>query len=154
MKALTLAISFALLVGPSPQLMAQTRNPLFEQTSSPAVISQQVRLALPSAERGLQLLTGGGDASQLALAVEAIGNTYKYLRAAQESTDLLVRRSKFPDPLAQIEMKKMWDIRMHMLACTNQAGHILKQDQEMITMCAQHVTEGIRQLRILVATLP
>jgi hypothetical protein len=111
-------------------------------------------MALPSAERGLQLLSGDAAPAQLERACDAILDTYKYLRAAQESTDLLVRRSHFPDPLAAIEMKQMWDIRMHMLACTNQTGHIVNQNQEMITMCTEHLTKGIHQLRVLLATMP
>ncbi len=132
----------------------QTRNPLFEQTSSREVISQQVRMALPSLERGLQLLNRDAEPAQLEQACQAILDTYKYLRAAQESTDLLVRRSKMPDPLAQMEMKYMWDIRMHMVACTVQTGHIVKQNQEMIDMCAGHLTQGMSQLRVLLAIMP
>lgn len=156
MRRLVLLVAVALAIALSirPELMAQTRNPLFGHTSSPAVISQQIRLALPSAERGLQLLTSGGDPTQLALGVKSLDETYRYLRAAQESTDLLVRRSKFPDPIAQMEMKQMWEIREHMLFCTGQAGHIVNQNQEMIEQCVRRVIEGIRQLRVLVAIRP
>ena len=84
------AVAAAIVLPTWSEVAAQARNPLFEQTTSPAVISQQVRFALPSAERGLQLLTSGGDPAQLALAVQSIDDTYKYLRAAQESTNLMV----------------------------------------------------------------
>jgi hypothetical protein len=133
---------------------AQQTNPLFSRTRQPSVISQQVRLALPSAERGLELLTSGGDSTQLARAVEAISDTYKYLRAASESTEDLMREAKFSDPLAEMKVARMWEIRRHMLACTNQAGHIVKQDQEILSMCADNLTEGIRKLRILQVVMP
>ena len=113
-----------------------------------------MRFALPSAERGLQLLTSGGGPEQLALAVQSLDDTYRYLRAAQESTDLLVGRAKFPDPMAQMQMKQMWEIRKHMMFCTGQAGHIVNQNQELIAECAGHVTEGVRQLRVLLAIMP
>jgi hypothetical protein len=148
------AVAAAMVLPTCSKVAAQARNPLFEQTASPAVISQQVRIALPSAERGLQLLTSGGGPEQLALAVQSLEDTYKYLRAAQESTNLLVARAKFPDPMAQLEMKQMWEIRKHMMFCTGQAGHIVSQNQELIDQCAGHVTEGIRQLRVLLATMP
>ena len=142
-----------LLLAPSHGV-AQHVNPYFNQTTEPAVISQQVRFALPSAQRGLALLTGGGDPGQLTMAVQSIDDTYKYLRAAQESTELLERRAKFPDPLANLEIQRMWEIRLHMMACTGQAGHIVKQNQEAIAACAQHLTEGIRKLRVLLAIIP
>jgi hypothetical protein len=148
------AVAAAIVLPTWSEVAAQTRNPLFEQTTSPAVISQQVRFALPSAERGLQLLTSGGGPEQLALAVQSLDDTYKYLRAAQESTNLLVGRAKFPDPMAQMEMKQMWEIRKHMMFCTGQAGHIVNQNQEVIEQCAGRVTEGIRQLRVLLAIMP
>jgi hypothetical protein len=146
----------SVLLFPFPtQLLAQQQNPLFNITTDRAIISQQVHLALPSAERGLQLLPSGGDSGQLAVAVESIGDTYKYLRAAQESTQQLIRLSKFPDPLMPMEIERMWQIRVHMRACTNQGGHIIKQNQEeMINMCTQHLIEGIRQLRTLLAIMP
>jgi hypothetical protein len=133
---------------------AQQTNPLFSRTRQPSVISQQVRLALPSAERGLDLLTSGGDPTQLARAVEAISNTYKYLRAASESTEDLMRDTKFPDPLAEMKVARMWEIRRHMLACTNQTSQIVKQDQEILNMCTEQLTQGIRKLRILQAVMP
>jgi hypothetical protein len=137
------------------QLLAQEhKSPLFDLTTDRPIISQQVHLALPSAERGLQLLTSGGDAGQLAVAVESIGHTYKYLRAAQESTQQLIRLSKFPDALMPMEMERMWQIRVHMLACTNRGGHIIKQKQKMINMCTEPLIEGIRQRRALLAIMP
>ena len=148
------AAGIAIVLAMRPEVMAQTRNPLFGHTTSPAVISEQVRLALPSAERGLQLLTSGGDPAQLALGIKSLDESYRYLRAAQESTDLMARRAKFPDPLAQVEMKQMWAVREHMLFCTGQAGHIVNQNQELTEQCVRHVIEGIRQLRVLVATRP
>ena len=148
------AVAAAVVLPTWSEVAAQARNPLFEQTTNPAVISQQVRVALPSAERGLQLLTSGGGPEQLALAVQSLEDTYKYLRAAQESTNLLVARAKFPDPMAQMEMKQMWEIRKHMMFCTGQAGHIVNQNQEVIEQCAGRVTEGIRQLRVLLAIMP
>jgi hypothetical protein len=135
-------------------LVAQQTNPLFSRTRQPSVIVEQVRRALPSAERGLALLASNGDPTQLERAVEAISDTYKYLRAASESTEDLMRASKFPDPLAEMKVARMWEIRRHMMACTGQAGHIVRQDQEMIRMCAEHVTEGIRKLRVLQAVMP
>lgn len=137
-----------------PAAAQAANNALFEHTTSPAIISQQVRMALPSLERAVRLLNRNAEPAQLEEACQAILDTYKYLRAAQESTDLLTRRQKFPDPSAQMEMKRMWQIRTHMLACTAQSGHIVKQNQEMIDMCAEHLSEGIRQLRVLLVIMP
>jgi len=152
-RRLPVVVGLLLLCWPG-RLAAQQANPMFSRTRQPSVIVQQVRLALPSAERGLELLTSGGDPDQLARAVESIGDTYKYLRAAAESTQDLARSAKFPDPLAEMKIARMWEIRLHMLACTGQAGHIVKQDPEMIRMCTEHLTEGIRKLRVLQALVP
>lgn len=134
-------------------VLAQDANEFFNRTRDPAGVSQRVRLALPAAERGLALLTSG-DPSQLAPAVESIRDTYKYLRAAQESTADLERWSKFPDPLAEMKIARMWTVRKHTLACTLQAGHIINQSPEMISMCAREMTEGVRELRVLLAVMP
>jgi len=149
------AILTSLLLLPFPaHLLAHHRNPLFNTTTDQTIISEQVHLALPSAKPGLQLLTSAGDSTQLAVAAESIDDTYEYLRAAQESTQLLIRLSKFPDPLMPMQIECMWQIRIHMLAWTNQAGHITNQNQEMIKMCTEHLLVGIRQLRTLLAIMP
>lgn len=149
--ALGLSLGVGVLVGLPGLLMAQHQNPLFNRTSDRNIISQQVHLALPSAERGLALLTNGGDPAH---ALQAIGDTYRYLRAAQESTEDMMHDAKFPDPLWEIETKRMWEIRTHMLKCTNETGHILRQDETITRMCADNLVEGIRKLRILLAVMP
>jgi hypothetical protein len=53
-----------------------------------------------------------------------------------------------------MEMERMWQIRVHMLARMNQGGHIIKQNQEMINMCTEHLIERIRQLHALLAIMP
>ena len=156
-RVLLAAVGMAAVLSTPPEVAAQpaqARNPLFERTTSPAVISLQVHAALPSAEKGLQLLTSGGGPEQLALAIKSIDDTYRFLRAAQESKNIMVGQAKFPDPIAQVEMSQMWEIRKHMLFCTGQAGHIVNQNPELIEQCAGHVTEGIRRLRVLLAIMP
>jgi hypothetical protein len=144
----------AALAGDRAWVHAQHQNPLFNMTGDPTIISQQIRLALPSAERALALLTGGGDAAQLGQAVQSIGDTYRYLRAAQESKENLMRRSSVRDPLTELETRRMWQIRKHMLACMNEGQHIVNQNEGVINNCAGHLVEGIRELRVLVAVTP
>ena len=54
--------------------------------------------------------------------------TAKAAEGTTKSTEDLMRAAKSPDPLAEMKVARMWEIRRHMLACTDQAGHIIKQD--------------------------
>lgn len=148
------AAGWAAIASNGAEVSGQHANPLFNQTNQPAVISQQMHLALPSAERGLALLTSGGDSGQLKLAMESINDTYRYLRAAQESKQNLNNWAKVRDPLVEIETKRIWQIRLHMLACLNEGQHIINQNEAMISRCAEHLTAGIRELRFLLTVMP
>lgn len=150
---LALSVGVAALLGDAARVEAQHQNPLFNMTGDPSIISRQIRLALPSAVRGLELLTSGGDAAEVGEAVQSIGDSYRYLRPAQESKESLMRRSTIRDPLVELETQRMWQIRRHMLACMN-GQHIVNQNEAVITNCAGHLVEGIRQLRVLVAVTP
>lgn len=154
-RVLRVAAGAAVVLGVAGLADGQARNPLFERTTNPSVVSQQVQLALPSALRGLELLTArGSDPVSLEQAVSSIDDTYKYLRAAQESSELINNRAKYPDPTRQVQMTRMWGVRLELLECLKQRGHIVQQSPEAISTCTEHLTEGIRRLRVLLAIMP
>ena len=100
----------------APEVRAQA-NPLFQWTRDPQVINSQIRAALPAGEKALELVTTAADPESLASAVRSMRDSYKYLRAAQQSSAGIVRTSKFPDPLMQMRVQRIWQIRQHYLRC-------------------------------------
>jgi hypothetical protein len=51
-------------------------------------------------------------------------------------------------------MTRMWGVRLELLECLKQRGHIVQQSPEAISTCTEHLTEGIRRLRVLLAIMP
>jgi hypothetical protein len=137
-------------------VQAQQTQPgdMFRHTSDPRVIGVQVRSALPAAIDGLEGLVNATDNQKMQRAMTSINNTYRYLRAAQESTVLISRRAKYPDPLAPVYANRMWEVRAHMLKCLDISNAITPENPENVAMCADELTQGIRKLRILIAIMP
>jgi hypothetical protein len=124
---------------------------MFNHTADPKVVTAQVRSALPTAIEGLELLVAGGDTRR---AVSSINDTYRYLRAAEESILLIQRNAKYPDPLAPVYAKRMWEVRAHMLKCLDIRESLTPDNPENVAKCVDELIEGIRKLRILVTILP
>jgi hypothetical protein len=127
---------------------------LYNHTSDRTVVTVQVRSALPSAIEGLELLVTATDRQGTQRAVNSINNTYRYLRAAQESITLIHERAKYPDPLAPVYAKRMWEVRVHMLKCLDVREALDPDNPELVAKCADELSEGIRKLRILVGIMP
>ncbi len=135
---------------------AQVGQPvdLFNHTFDRKVVTVQVRSALPTAVDGLERLVTATDVRQAQQAMVSIRNTYRYLRAAQESITLIHQQAKYPDPLAPVYAKRMWEVRAHLLKCLDTRDTLTPDNPESVAMCADELTEGIRKLRILVTLLP
>jgi hypothetical protein len=122
--AVVLSLSLRLLLQDVGDAYAQP--PEFKLTNNPQMISIQARLALPNAQRALDLLTSRTDAESLTLVWESSWLSYRYLRAAQELIEGILRQAKFPDPLLALHKDKMWEVRLHLLKCVDNRGHLLR----------------------------
>jgi hypothetical protein len=117
------------------------------------MISAQIKAALPTFERGLALLTTSTDPEPTAAAVTLLHDTYRYLRAAQESSDYLERYSKFPDPSIALRNKQILQIRDNLLKCWANKAY-LAEEGSMRSTCIEGLEVSIRRLRVIVVTLP
>jgi hypothetical protein len=133
---------------------SQSGNPLFEVSRDPKLISVRVRLALPSLQRALQLITNPDAADSMAQAVQSTMDGYSYLRAAQESGQMLLGLTKYPDPLLALHKDKIWQVRLHLLKCLELRGHLLEHRSESISVCTEHLDAAVNKLEILLMTLP
>jgi hypothetical protein len=132
---------------------SQQADALFRITRDPRMISAQIKAAVPTFERGLALLTSSTDPEPTAAAVSLLHDTYRYLRAAQESSEYLERYSMFPDPLIRIRNQQILEIRESLLKCWGNKAY-LAEDGPMRTTCIEGLEVGIRRLRVIVVTLP
>lgn len=145
-----IALSILLLVLAAPAAVRAQPNPLFQMTRDPQVINSQIRAALPAGEKALELVTTAADPETLAIAVQSMRDSYKYLRAAQQSSEQMVRLSKFPDPLLQLRIQRIWPIRQHYLACEPVADAMAIGSAEARRRCTEQIEAAVRALRILV----
>jgi sialic acid synthase SpsE len=128
---------------------AQGDNPLFTVTKDSKLIAIRTQLALPSAQRALELLTTASDPEAMARALASINTTYKYMRAAEESTRMLMGLSKYPDPLMPIRADQMQEVRSHCLACLVLSDHVRAGKQAEINTCAESLATVVTKLEAL-----
>jgi hypothetical protein len=132
---------------------AQQDEAMFRRTRDPKVISMQIKAALPTLERGYAMLISTTEPEPTETAVKLIHDTYRYLRAAQESSEVLQSVSKFPDPLIALRNRKILGVRDRLLSCWSNRTHLA--DPGLIrTGCIEGLQVGLRDLRVVVATLP
>lgn len=137
----------------APSTSAQQDDAMFRRTRDPKIIREQIKAALPTLERGYELLISSTDPVPTATAVNLLHDTYRYLRAAQESSEVLQSISKFPDPLIRLQNRQLDEIRDRLLACWSNRTH-LAEPGLIRTNCVDGLPPSIRKLRIIVATLP
>jgi hypothetical protein len=117
------------------------------------MVARQIKAALPRFERGLALLTSSTDSDSTEAAVKLLHDTYRYLRVAQERSEVLEGVSKFPDPVISLQNKQIGEIRDHLLRCWATRTYLAEPGPHR-TACIEGLEVGIRKLRVIVATLP
>jgi hypothetical protein len=148
-RLLTLVGMAAILLAPG-QLTAQDRY----VRESKIMIQRNINQALPEARRGLQLLqVAGNNEEQILRASESLRTSYKLLRSAQESSESIVNRSAFPDPLMQLRNARIQKIRDRIRFCHESDGLMIKQDTEVTAQCLKGLVEAVRSLEIVVETM-
>jgi len=137
-----------------PLCASAQENVLFNHTRDPKIIAMQIGLALPSATRGFELLQTASAPEELTLGVEAIYDSYKYLRAAHESSRNVQGRAKFADPLVTLRDRRIGRILGQLTWCRTNAGHLIARQPEITATCMEGLGQAIRDLRVIVATTP
>lgn len=150
--ALMLGVVTSVLLECSVSHALDDNNALFKQTTDPQVISRQIRLALPAARRGFELLQTASSQEETAIAVESIYDSYRYLRAAEESSENLQAWAKVKDPLTKLRNDHIWQIRLHLRFCRDNGGSLA--DAGIRATCTQGLVNAIRDLQVIVETTP
>ena len=140
----------ALPVGPAG---AQSNDPLTKNSKDPKMIATQIKSALPLAERGYAMLVSTMDPEPTASAVELLLTSYRYLRAAYQSNDLIISTTRIPDPLLELENRHIMFVRDRLLDCTGNRQY-LSDGGPIRSRCIEGLAQGLRTLRTLAATQP
>lgn len=155
MRAVGAIMATSLLLMASPRAQAiDDDNPMFHWSPDKRVIARQIEAALPAAERGLRELETASSESQIAAAIESIFDSYRYLRAAEESGRHVEGRAPVKDPLATLRYDRISSVRVRLRWCRDNQQHLLAQEADYTTRCIDGLTSAIRDLRVVVATLP
>jgi hypothetical protein len=148
-----LLASLVVLAVEARPIAAQSNDPLTKNTKDPKIIATQIKSALPLAERGFAMLNTSMDPQPTESAVELLLTSYRYLRAAYQSNDLILSTSKVPDPLLELENKQIMYVRQRLLDCTGNRQY-LTDTGRIRTTCIEGLALGLRTLRTLAVTLP
>lgn len=133
---------------------AQATDNILRLTTDERIIDQQVKLALAPAERGYELMVASTSPADTEAAVRSLRMAYKYLRAAQESSQMISVQAKYPDPMLKLRMDRIWAVRSRLLNCIDNQGHLDNPEVQTRTWCVEGLTEAIRRLRVLSVALP
>lgn len=151
-------LSVALLVslsGPgAAPIAAQAPDAMFRDSSDEKVIANQVRLAVPGAQRGYQMLAAASDPAETAAALRVLYESYRYLRAAQQGSEMVRAHVKFPDPLITLRIDRLWQIRVRLLKCIDTAERLNDPNDTARVECLAGLPEGLRQLQVLSVMMP
>ncbi len=143
-----------LLLGPGSVLALDDNNPAFRWSPDKRVIAKQIEAALPAAEKGYQQLQTATSEAQIAAAIESIFDSYRYLRAAEESGRNVEGRAADKDPLAMLRYDHISNVRLRLRWCRDNRTQLLAQDQEYTNRCLEGLVQAIRELRLVVTVLP
>ncbi len=80
---------------------AQSPDLMLRDTTDERIIEKQVKLALAPAERGYALLAAATSPAETDAAVQSLRTAYKYLRAAQQGSQMIADQSKVAESDAQ-----------------------------------------------------
>lgn len=135
----------------TPSEAQRRENPLFGLTSDPSTIRTQMQMALPALERGAQILHSAPDATLAVKGVEALTDSYKFLRAAQESSTLLNNNRKYPDPVVELRNDRIWKVRTRLIRCHSS---FVPGNENSVALCAEEADAALRELKIILQVFP
>ena len=126
----------------------------FRDAADERVIANQVHSAVPPFRRGHQMLLAATDQTEISAAIKVLFESYRYLRAAQQGSEMVRNHVKFPDPLINMRIDRLWEIRSRLLKCIDTAPRLSDPADPAREACLAGLPEGYRQLRMLSAMLP
>jgi hypothetical protein len=143
----------ATLLGGAHPALAQREDPLLKNSKDPKKIALQIRTALPLYEDGYRTLYGTMEPEPTETAVRSLLKSYRLLRAAYLSNDLILSVSKVPDPMLEIQNQQIMFVRNRLLDCTGHREYLTVSGPRR-TKCLDGLATGLRYLRTVTATLP
>ena len=147
-----LVVSLVGLLAGAPPSEAESEDPLTKNSTDPKRIAIQIRSALPMIERGYSILSSTTDPGPTEAAVELLLKSYRYLRAAYQSNDLILSTSRVPDPLIDLQNHQIMFVRQRLLDCTGNRQYITEDPAR--AKCLDGLASGLRTLRTVTAFLP
>lgn len=153
-RLLMISLMYWTVLTASTSASAQAPDGLFHGVRDQAIISTQIRLALPSAQRGYRLLASTVDPSDTKIAATALRDSYRYLRAAQEGGEMVLSRSSFPDPLTALRNQRIWQVRLQLLKCIDNTEHLSDASSPYRSACLDGLPQALRTLQVIEGTLP
>jgi len=148
-----LVMSLVGLVSGARPSAAQSEDPLTKNSKDPKRIALQIKSALPMVERGYSILSATNEPEPTGAAVQLLLKSYRYLRAAYQSNDLILSISRVPDPLLEIQNQQIMFVRLRLLDCTGNRQYISDSGPAR-TKCLEGLVAGLRTLRTVAAVLP
>lgn len=133
---------------------AQQTDIMLRDTTDERIIEKQVKLALAPAERGYELLVAASSPAETDAAVQSLRAAYKYLRAAQQGSQMIADQAKYPNPMLKLRMDRIWAVRSRLLNCVDNQPALDNPDGAAKAWCLEGLTEAIRRLRVLTVALP
>lgn len=133
---------------------AQSPDLMLRDTTDERIIEKQVKLALAPAERGYELLGAARSPAEADAAVQSLRTAYKYLRAAQQGSQMIADQSKVPNPMLKLRMDRIWAVRSRLLNCVDNQPHLADPEGSARAWCMEGLSEAIRRLRVLTVALP
>jgi hypothetical protein len=146
-------LSVVTLLGGAQPLLAQREDPLLKNSKDPRKIALQIRTALPLYEEGYRTLYATMEPESTETAVRSLLKSYRLLRAAYLSNDLILSVSKVPDPMLEIQNQQIMFVRNRLLDCTGHREYLTVTGPRR-TKCLEGLATGLRYLRTVTATLP
>ncbi len=144
----------AIIVAAATGAGAQSTDTMLRDTTDERIIEKQVKLALPPAERGYELLVAATSPAETDAAVQSLRTAYKYLRAAQQGSQMIADQAKYPNPMLKLRMDRIWAVRSRLLNCVDNQPHLDDPNGSARAWCLEGLTEAIRRLRVLTVALP
>jgi hypothetical protein len=100
------------------------------------------------------MLTAATDQTETAAAIRVLFESYRFLRAAQQGSEMVRAHVKFPDPLIQLRIDRLWQIRVRLLKCIDTVERLNDPGDPARAECLAGLPDGYRQLQVLSAMLP
>lgn len=149
-------LALPIMTAPILALAQQAPTDPFGYTSrNPAIISQQISMALQFDRRALELLASTQATPESAETIRSlVYDSYVLVRYAHSGVVQIGSQTKFVNPVVQIEDDLMEQARGAMLQCIATLDQIRAGASEDLAPATEWLTRAVTQLEALQAVMP